>query len=159
MKLVSVEQRLKEIQNIMSKAIFTEKDSADIVNIRITDCPKWQDYIYREPIEGEEVVNKSLEKGMIVEHQGVKYLVMQKIATVLESQLPNATGMLALYKPYRDSEEYEWLYGEYVEIGWVRYTVKGTEQEPIVTRYKAIQEPNANIYSPELVPAVWQVVE
>ncbi len=99
-----------------------------------------------------DVIGTLLPQGTILYHNGIKYLTIQPI-TPLASQTPDSIGMLAHYKPYRDGQEYEWLYGEYVEIGWVRYV---TDEDGNVTRYRAVQDPNANIYSPELVPGIWQ---
>ncbi len=142
MGLVSVKQRLAEIKAIMAKAVYSESDSQELINIRTSDCPLWESYI-----------GLSLNQGQVVLYNNIKYLTMQAVAVVLEGQSPSDTGMLAIYKPYRDSGKYEWLYGEYIEIGWVRYV---TDEDGNVTRYRAIQDPNANIYSPELVPGIWQ---
>lgn len=134
--LKSLDARLAEIRGEYGKN--TTRTNEEILDTYTGYCPLWEEYL-----------GKSLTGGMVVVLNDVKYLVMQDIATVLESQAPDDEGMLALYKPYRDSGVYEWLYGEYVEIGWVR-TYNGVS-------YTAIQDPNANIYSPDLVPAVWEV--
>lgn len=59
-------------------------------------------------------------------------------------------GMLAIYQPYQGKQGYQWVYGEYTEIGFTRY------HNGVL--YKAVQDPNANIYSPDQVPAIWEVV-
>lgn len=145
MKLKPYKERLKEIQNEFGKN--TTRTDKEIIEVFENYLPQFNDCI-----------GKLLTQGQVISHNGIKYKVMQSV-TPIESQPPNATGMLAIYKPYRDDEEYEWLYGEYVEIGWIRYTITGTEEEPIINRYKAIQDPNANIYSPELIPAIWVLIE
>ncbi len=134
--LKSVSARLAEIRGEFAK--ITTRTNQEILSIYEGYCPLWSDYI-----------GQSLEAGMVVAKDGVKYLVVNNIDTVLESQSPDLEGLLALYKPFRDSATYQWLYGEYVEIGWVR-TYGGLS-------YTAIQDPNANISSPDLAPAVWQV--
>ncbi len=144
MSLVSVQQRLAEIKAMMAKAVYSENDSEELLEIRTSDCPLWSDYI-----------GLSLKQGQVVLLNNIKYLVMQAVAVVIESQSPSNTGMLAIYKPYRDSGTYEWLYGEYVEVGWIRTVTTDTT----ISSYKAIQDTGANIHSPELVPSVWELVE
>ncbi len=144
MKLVSVKERLQEIKSIMARATYAEGEHEALINVRISDCPEWQNFI-----------GEGLSKGRVVLHNDIKYLIVQDVTSVLESQPPNTEGMLSIYKPYRDSNEYEWLYGEYVEVGWIRYIV---DESNNIIRYEAIQNPNANIYSPETVPAIWSQV-
>lgn len=138
MNLVSVAERLKEIRDIMSKARYTAEDNAEIVNIRNTDCPLWSDSI-----------GGMLELGQIVMHNNIKYLVMQTVYPN-ETQTPDGLGMLAIYKPYTDGELKEWIYGEYVEIGWQRIDGNAI--------YQAIQDPNTNDHRPSETPAIWELV-
>lgn len=139
--IVSYSQRLKDLQKLSLLANLTNENEL-IVSLPNNCITKFED-----------VIGKLLPIGTVVTYNNIKYLVMQSV-TPIETQPPNATGMLALYKPYRDNNEYEWLYGEYVEVDWIRTVTT----EETTTRYKAIQDPNANIYSPELVPSVWEVV-
>lgn len=129
------QERLAEIQNEFAKT--TTRTDAEIVELWKHFAKPWSDYI-----------GESLEEGAVVSKYEVKYKVMNKIDKVLEIQPPDGDGMLALYKPYRDDGLYEWLYGEYVEVGWQRVW------NDVI--YTAIQDPNANIYNPDLVPAVWE---
>lgn len=96
-----------------------------------------------------DLVGTLVPKGQLVAYQGVKYLVQQSI-TPIESQAPDQTGMLAIYKPYQGKRGYDWIYGEYSEVGFTRYHEGKL--------YKALQDPGANIYSPDLVPNIWEEV-
>ncbi len=136
MSLISYQEYLAQEKRIYATASFA--DSSDIIISKPVDMfPDWSD-----------LVGTSITAGTVCVYEDIKYLVLQSV-TPIESQPPSMTGMLAIYKPYRDSGVYEWLYGEYVEIGWVR-----TYND---ISYQAIQDPGANIYSPDLVPAVWEV--
>ncbi len=141
--IVSYSQRLKDLQKLSLLANLTNENEL-IVSLPNNCITKFED-----------VIGKLLPIGTVVTYNNIKYLVMQSV-TPIETQPPNATGMLAIYKPYRDSDEYPWLYGEYVEIGWIRNVVNENDK---IVRYRAIQDPNANIYSPEIVPNIWEVVE
>lgn len=127
--LKSLDIRLAEIQDAFAK--ITDRTDDEIVNLFTNYCKSWEDYI-----------GISLTQGAVVKHSGIKYLVMQDIATVLETQSPSMDGMLALYKPYREKGVYEWLYGEYCTIGDVRYIISDEN----VIYYTAIQDAGANIY-------------
>lgn len=131
-KLMSVTERLTQIKKMQAQASFSEpQEILDLPEQYITD---WQ-------------AGVTLSAGQLVLYGGVKYLVLQAVTT-LESQLPSDTGMLAIYKPYTDSTLKDWIYGEYVEIGWQRM------YDGLV--YTAIQDAGANVHTPDLVPAVWQ---
>lgn len=95
------------------------------------------------------LVGTPVPKGKLVAHQGIKYLVMQSV-TPIESQTPSMQGMLAIYKPYQGKRGYPWIYGEYSAVGFTRYHNGKL--------YEAIQDPGANIYAPDLLPAIWQEV-
>ncbi len=147
-----VNERLRQIRELNGKV--TDRTNEEITESFVNYYSKWEDYIYNEGNP-----NGGLKQGQVVQYNGIKYLVMQDITQVLSSQKPSDEGMLAIYKPYRDSKEYEWLYGEYVEIGWIRTVTKEVDGEIVITKYVAIQGVGANIYSPELVPAIWEVIE
>lgn len=126
-----------KIKALTAKADLT--DSADtILDLPNKYVPEWSDYI-----------GTQLSAGSLVAHNEIKYLVLQTL-TSIESQPPSDTGMLALYQPYQGKYNYTWVYGEYTEIGFTRYHNS--------VLYKAIQDPNANIYSPDQTPAIWEVV-
>ncbi len=134
--MISYEEYVAQEKRIYAKANLTGE--SDIICARDAEMfPNWED-----------LVGTSVPAGTVCAHEGVKYLVAQAV-TPIESQAPGDEGMLAVYKPYRDGDVYPWLYGEYIEIGWQRSV------GDVV--YTAIQDPGANIYSPELVPAVWEV--
>ncbi len=131
-KLMSVSECLAMIKKLQAQATFAEPQ--DILRMPDQFVTEWQ-------------AGVQLGAGRVVLHEGVKYLVLQAVAT-LESQLPSDTGMLAVYKPYTDASCKEWIYGEYVESGWQRVFDGVT--------YTAIQDAGANIFSPDLVPAIWE---
>lgn len=132
-KLMSVTERLTQIKKMQAQASFS--DNQEIIDLPEQYIQDWS-------------AGVSLTAGQLVTHDGVKYLVLQDVAT-LDSQLPSDAGMLAMYKPYTDATLKGWIYGEYVEIGWQRM------YNGVV--YTTIQDAGANIYSPDLVPAVWQL--
>ncbi len=92
---------------------------------------------------------KSYSEGDIVCYNGVSYRIMQD--TVADANYkPSDEGMLAIYMVYRGSDRYEWLYGEYVEQGWVR------EYEDIA--YECMTATAvANIYPPDVAVSVWRI--
>lgn len=133
--LKSKEIRLQEIRDLSQGNVTSDL----LVSVPTSYLPQWAD-----------VIGTSLEANSLVALYDIKYLVLQKV-TAQEHQAPNSDGMLAIYKPYRTTGVYEWLYGE--------YCVKGDVRTVGDDSYEAIQDPGANIYSPELVPAVWVKVE
>ncbi len=94
----------------------------------------------------------SYKQWEIITHNGVDYIVMQDITDALESQSPDADDMLALYMIWRGEGLYEWLYGEYVKLGWQR-TYEGDTYECIT------ETAGANIYEPIAVESVWSKVK
>ncbi len=133
--LKSLETRLNEIKNLSIGNISSEL----AVSIPANYLAQFDD-----------VIGTTLAKDSLVAIGDVKYLVMQD--TIAQShQRPDSEGMLAIYKPYREKGVYEWLYGEYCEIDDIR-----TYND---IRYTAIQDPGANIYSPDQVPAIWEVIK
>ncbi|MFI3322862.1 MAG: hypothetical protein R3Y50_10145 [Rikenellaceae bacterium] len=135
--LINYKDFIEKINRIVNKTTFEEIES-DIelmLDLPAQYVPQWSEYI-----------GKELTKGSLVNHLGVKYLVIQTL-TPIESQTPDSVGMLAVYKPYQGKYGYQWVYGEYSEVGFTRY-FEGK-------LYEAIQGPNANIYSPDLVSAIW----
>ncbi len=147
MSLISYTEYLEQEKRIYATANFT--GNSDIIINRDADMfTDWND-----------LLGVSIPAGTVCYYEGIKYLVIQAVIPII-SQPPNATGMLAIYKPYRDSGIYEWLSGEYVEIGWIRYVISEYEDIGVtIDRYKAIQDPGANIYSPDLTPSIWEKME
>lgn len=142
-------KNLNEIENLLEKLIETLSDGftslESKLNVIIDDLSdetsgyeEWSTYI-----------DKLLVEGTIVSYNGIDYRVMQDVYPNL-TQTPDSDGMLAIYMIYRGSDTYEWLYGEYVEVGWIR-TEDGVE-------YIAIQYPNMNTCSPSTVASVWAKV-
>lgn len=129
-------ERLTEIQELSLNATLTDKNDL-LVSLPLNYVTDFND-----------LIGTLVKQGAIIKYEDIKYLVMQSV-TPIESQLPSNTGMLAIYKPYREKGVYEWLYGEYCVIGDIR-TYNGVT-------YVAVQDPNTNIYTPNLVPAIWQV--
>ncbi len=134
--MISYAEYIAQEKRIYAKTNMTGEH--DIICTRQPEMfPRWAD-----------LVGTLVNAGTVVVDNGIKYLTMQAV-TPVASQPPSTTGMLAVYKPYRDGDVYPWLYGEYVQQGWRRTVGDVT--------YTAIQDPGANIYSPEQVPAVWEV--
>lgn len=89
--------------------------------------------------------------GQLTNWNGIKYLIIPPIVTAQAHQPPDMPdgAMLSVYKPFRDSGRYPWLYGE--------YCLKGYERQHNGKWYKVIQtDAGANIYTPDQVPAVWE---
>lgn len=133
----STKKRIAEIQTIMRNANMSE-ESATIIDVPADYCPEW-------------TPNTAYKQGQVVAYNGIKYLLMQDTTSVAHYP-PNMPygAMLAVYKPYQGKYNYDWLYGEYCDVGYTRYD-NGV-------LYRAIQNPNANIYPPSAVPSVWEVV-
>lgn len=140
-----VNKRLAEIKKLSSMA--TELEATDICDTPIQYFDDWSDYI-----DGE------LKEGRIVSHQDYKVRVMQDIPVVLESQSPDMEGLLALYMKYRDSGEYPWIYGEYVELGWIRTETEVVDDVEVTRRYENTKQLVANIYTPSADPTSWTLV-
>lgn len=134
----STEARLSDIWALSSHADMTGEDKA-IVDMPPMYCARW------EP-------GMELKQGQLVEHNAVKYLLLQNTTAMAHypPDMPDG-AMLSVYKPYQGREHYTWLYGEYIEVGFTRY-------EGAVL-YRAYQDPGANIFPPSQVPACWEVVE
>lgn len=133
----STKKRLAEIQKLAGRSDMIGEDET-IVEMPPDYCPAWE-------------AGAELRAGQLVTYKGIKYLVLQAV-TAQGHQPPDMENgaMLAIYKPYQGKEGYEWVYGEYCDIDYTRY-YNGE-------LYKAIQNPNANIYQPDQVPAVWEKV-
>ena len=133
----ATKKRLAEIQTIMRNADMSE-ESATIIDIPVDYCPDW-------------VADTKYKQGQVVSYKEIKYLLMQDTTSAAHypPNMPNG-AMLAIYKPYQGKLGYNWLYGEYCDVGYTRYD-NGV-------LYRAIQNPNANIYPPSALPAVWEVV-
>ena len=134
----STEARLADIRALSAHADMTGEDKT-IVDLPPLYCAPW------EP-------GMELKQGQLVEHNAVKYLLLQN-TTAMAHYPPNMPdgAMLSVYKPYQGRERYTWLYGEYIEVGFTRY-----EDEKL---YICTSDPGANIYPPSQVPACWEVVE
>ncbi len=143
--LVSVAQRLAEIQAITAMATFSADDPDTVLDMRVTDCPTW-----------DSLVGKTITQGTLCQYDGVKYMAVQG-QTVSAVYPPNMKGVESLWRPYTDSSDKSWIYNEYVEIGWRRSVTTGTDDEPVTTWYECTAAAGDNLYSPELVPAIWEV--
>lgn len=134
----SADERLAEIQSLAAHANMTGEDKA-IVNMPVSYATPWEDGL-------------RFGVGRLLSYEGIKYLTLQE-ATAQAHYPPNMPNgaMLSVYKPYQGKHGYNWLYGEYCEVGFTRY-----EGEKL---YSAIQDPGANIFPPSQVPAVWEVVD
>ncbi len=137
MSKISYLDLIDKIKTLTAKADLTDQSEA-ILDLPTQYVPNWIDY-----------VGSTLSAGTLVAYGGIKYLVIQSV-TPIASQTPDMTGMLAIYKPYQGKYDYDWIYGEYSEVGFTRYY-----NEKL---YTAIQGPGANIYSPDLVPSIWEEV-
>lgn len=134
----STEARLADIRALSAHADMTGEDKT-IVDMPPMYCPEW-------------VPGMELRQGQLVEHNAVKYLLLQNTAAMAHypPDMPNG-AMLSIYKPYQGRERYTWLYGEYIEVGFTRY-------EGAVL-YRAYRDPGANIFPPSKTPESWEVVE
>ena len=63
--------------------------------------------------------------------------------------MPNG-AMLSIYKPYQGKYGYNWMYGEYCEVGFTRYD--GVEL------YECTSDPLANVNPPSQVPSCWKLI-
>lgn len=139
MTMLEQAQALRErITRVMGTAVYNV--NSDILDMPTGYVPEW--------VAGKQYAAKNL-----CLHNGVKYLVMQPV-TAQAHQPPNMPNgvMLAIYKPYRDSGRYPWLYGEYCERGFERSDVG------YWWRLTAA-DAGANIYPPSVVPAIWSKLE
>lgn len=134
----SAAARLGEIQTLAAKADMTGEDAV-IVDLPPDYCPEW-------------AAGSHYDTGKLRRYGNVKYLVMQGV-DALEAYPPNMPdgAMLAIYKPYQGRYGYDWLYGEYTEVGFTRY------ENGVL--YVCTGDPGANIYPPNQVPACWEVAE
>lgn len=134
----STRKRIAEIQSVMKKSDLTGENET-IIELPSQYCPTW-------------TPGEKYKPGRLVELNGVKYLIINEVTAAKHQPPDMANGaMLAIYKPYQGKYGYNWIYGEYCEVGYTRYD-NGV-------LYRAIQDPNANIYPPSAVPAVWEVAE
>ncbi len=136
-KLISYLQLEEKIAQLVKLANLSESPET-ILDLPSQYAPEWASYL-----------GGVVSTGTLVAHNGIKYMVLQTVSPI-ESQAPDNTGMLAIYKPYQGKYDYDWVYGEYCELGFTRY------HNGVL--YKAIQNPNANIYSPDQVPAIWSQI-
>lgn len=95
----------------------------------------------------------SYKASTILRHNGKLYRV-QQIHTSKSHQPPDATGMLAIYTPVQaptsDGKVLPWVYGEAVSIG-----DKRSYEGKI---YECYASAGANIWTPDIVPAIWRIV-
>lgn len=133
----SAPARLADIQTLAAHADMTGEDET-IIDMPAEYCPEWVD-------------GMALKAGQPVRYKGIKYLVQQPVSAQAHypPDMPDG-AMLSIYKPYQGKHGYEWLYGEYCEVGFTRYDGG--------VLYVAVQAPGANIFRPSEVPAVWEVV-
>ncbi len=137
MRKISYLQLEDKIMRLVQLANLSESPDV-ILDLPNQYATEWSSYI-----------GKVISVGTLVTHKDVKYMVLQTV-TPIESQSPDMQGMLAIYKPYQGRDNYPWVYGEFTEIGFTRYHNGKL--------YKAIGDPNANIYSPDQVPAIWSEI-
>lgn len=134
----SVQDRLDGIRLLTGAADLIGEDDA-IIGLPVNFCPEW-------------TAGAAYKAGRLVAYGGVKYLILQNV-TAAQHYPPNMPdgAMLSVYKPYQGKHGYDWLYGEYCEIGFTRLHAG--------VLYRAIQDPGANIFPPDQVPAVWEIVD
>ena len=134
----SADERLAEIQSLAAHANMTGEDKA-IVSMPVSYATPWEDGL-------------RFGVGRLLSYKGIKYLTVQEATAQAHypPDMPNG-AMLSVYKPYQGKHGYNWLYGEYIEVGFTRY------EDGVL--YRAYQDPGANIFPPSQVPAVWEVVE
>ncbi len=114
-----------------------------MLNTRTGDCPTW-----------DSLVGKPITKGALCQYEGIKHMAVQG-QTVSVVYPPNMQGVESLWRPYTDSSDKEWIYNEYVEVGWRRSVTSGTEEDAVTQWYTCTADAGDNLYSPELVPAIW----
>lgn len=135
--LKSVTEALEEIRKFSQNYAYSSPE--EILEAQPIYCAQWEDVV------GTQVLIDTL-----VAKDGTKYLVMQT-HTASNDYPPDSEGVLALYQAYRSGDLMEWLAGEYAVTGYQR-SWDGVD-------YVAIQDAGANIYSPDAVPAIWEVME
>ncbi|GHV28111.1 hypothetical protein FACS18948_6630 [Clostridia bacterium] len=93
--------------------------------------------------------------GTIVRHYDKLYRIAQN-HTAQAHQPPNGAGMLAIYTPVQppaaDGQILDWISGETLSVGDKR-------RDPTDGKvYQTIQNPNANVWEPHIVPAIWEAI-
>ncbi|MFR9496685.1 MAG: hypothetical protein SNG81_10015 [Rikenellaceae bacterium] len=95
----------------------------------------------------ESYMGETLPIGKMVSYGGHNYVTTTAIQ-VIDAYTPDVA--INNFQPHQGKYCYTWIYGEYCEIGFTRY------HNGVL--YEAIQDPGANIYSPNLAPAIWNEV-
>ncbi len=130
----------EEFKQIVAKfAAKIAVDPVDILRVSQNTLLEWQT-----------LVGQTIAQGALLKHNGNAYLVMQDVLAQTH-QAPDAEGMFAIYRLFRGNDiAYDWVQGEYAEIGYLRIRPNGNT-------YEAYTDPNANIHPPEDAPSVWRV--
>ncbi|MFI3249153.1 MAG: hypothetical protein R3Y39_08520 [Rikenellaceae bacterium] len=95
----------------------------------------------------ESYMGETLPAGKMVGYKGYNYVSITAIQ-VIDVYAP--TLAVNNYQLYQGKYGYQWISGEYIDLGYTRY-YNGV-------LYTAIQKPSDNIASPDLVPAIWEEV-
>ncbi len=123
-------ERKRQIQDITARANLSGQNQL-ILDVPADFAPEWQP-------------DKDYTAGKLLSYNGVKYLVIQAVRSLLVYP-PDMSGgaMAAIYKPYQGGYGYEWLAYEYTEVGFTRFWNGKL--------YECISPPNANNFPPDTV--------
>ena len=91
----------------------------------------------------------------ILQHKGVKYFTVKKPNAQQALIEPNSPDAIEIYRPFTDIDDKEWIFGEYIENGWIRY------DNGVAYQAYGITDP-LNVFmnrvKPSLAPANWKKV-
>jgi len=98
---------------------------------------------------------KNFTTNEVLQHEGVKYFVIKAPNNNQNTIPPSEPSMIDNFRPFTDVDDKEWIYGEYVENGFIRY-FNGDAYEA-----QNISDPVygfTNKVTPNLAAANWKVI-
>ncbi len=135
MKLLTVEEKLTQIR-VLTLFVSAENRQAILSEIPQNFCTDF-----------DELIGKSVQRGAILQCDGKKYMVMQDTMLTVQNR-PLVSGASDIFRLHQGEGMHPWVSGEYCEVGYLRML------EDVI--YEAVQDPGANVHSPELNTKVWR---
>jgi hypothetical protein len=91
----------------------------------------------------------------VLQYEGIKYFTIKAPNSNQNTIPPSNQSMIDNYRPFTDVDDKEWIYGEYVENGFIRF------EDGVAYKAKGITDPVYGFFNktaPSLATQNWEIV-